>query len=50
MVELCGDDDLNWEPAAEAEEGSIRARLELRDAIADRIETESPELQLMGLS
>lgn len=50
MAELCGNSSENWKVAQEAAEKALHARLQLWDAIADRIGAESAELQLMGLS
>ncbi len=48
MVELCGDSQLSWQSVENAARRSLEARLQLWDAIADRIRAEPSDLQLTG--
>ncbi|MCH2211705.1 MAG: DUF3050 domain-containing protein [Fuerstiella sp.] len=50
MVELCGDDKRNWKSAEDAAEKSLKARLQLWNAISERIQADSSERQLTGRS
>jgi hypothetical protein len=50
VEELCGDDANRWQSASAAAIRSLQTRLQLWDAIADRIDSTVPEPFLVGLS
>ena len=50
LHDLCGSDHKKWQAAEDGAREALQARLNMWNAIADRIEAESPEIQLMGLS
>lgn len=50
LEQLCDDNPSSWQAASAAAVRSLEARLELWDAIADRIDADVPEPFLIGLS